>query len=110
MLLERYGLGRYVLESGAQVVHEDVDALGHPRRLLRKPMGDELPELLMVHVKNSTLEPDGTRKDYVLTVHPELAPLYADGTFGSPQKLTCHNAVASTFGLRGDQYAPQAET
>ena len=110
VMLERYGLGRYVLESGASVVHDDVDALGHPRRLLRKPMGWELPDLLMVHVKNSTLEPDGSRKDYVLAVHPELRPLLPDGSFGAPQKMTCHNAVASTFGLRGEAYAPEAET
>ena len=109
VMLERFGLARYMLESKAEVLHEDTDQLGHPRRLLRKPMGDGLPELTMVHVKNSTLEPDGSRKDYVLAVHPQLRPIFASG-FGPPQKLTCANAVASTFGLRGEEYAPQAET
>ena len=109
VMLERFGLARYMLESKAEVLHEDTDQLGHPRRLLRKPMGDRLPELTMVHVKNSTLEPDGSRKDYVLAVHPQLRPIFASG-FGRPQKLTCANAVASTFGLRGEEYAPQAET
>ena len=30
--------------------------------------------------------------------------------YGEPQKLTCHNAVASTFGLIGEEYAPEVET
>jgi hypothetical protein len=86
-------------------------------------MGEGLPALVMVHVKNSTEEPadptGGTvqtdpppprvRKDYVLAVHPQLCPIF-EGGFGKAQKLTCHNAVASTFGLRGDQYRPEAET
>lgn len=59
--------------------------------------------------KNSTLEPDGSRKDYVLAVHPQLRPLFASG-FGQSQKFTCHNAVASTFGLRGEEYHPEMET
>jgi len=109
VMLERFGLARYMLESKAEVLHEDVDQLGHPRRLLRKPMGDGLPSLTMVHVKNSTLEPDGSRKDYVLAVHPQLRPIF-EGRFGGPQGFSCHNAVASTFGLRGDQYRPEAET
>jgi hypothetical protein len=64
----------------------------------------------MVAVDNSTLEPDGTRKRYFLRVHPELRPLRADGTMGNPQTPTAHNAVASTFGMTGDQYHPVLET
>jgi hypothetical protein len=32
------------------------------------------------------------------------------GQFGEPQEMTAHNAVASTFGLRGEQYEPVMET
>lgn len=32
------------------------------------------------------------------------------GFFGEPQEMTAHNAVASTFGLRGEQYSPTIET
>jgi hypothetical protein len=39
-----------------------------------------------------------------------LRPIRADGTFGEPQLLTSRNAVASTFGLRGAEYAPNVET
>jgi hypothetical protein len=109
VMLERYGLSRYVLESGAEVLHEDVDQLGFPRRLLRKSAGAGLPALVRVHVKNSTLEPDGSRRDYLLPVHPQLRPIHETG-FGAVQKFTCHNAVASTFGLLGEEYHPEMET
>jgi hypothetical protein len=110
VMIERFGLARYVQESGADVVCEDKDPLGFPRRLLRKPTRGNVPEITMVELTNSTPEPDGTRKKYVLCVHPELRPLLGDGRFGDPQKLTCHNACASTFGLRGEDYQPLVET
>ena len=59
---------------------------------------------------NSSLEPDGSRKTYHLRVHPELRPLLPGDQLGAPQKATCQNAVASTFGLRGEEYAPEIET
>ena len=115
VMLERYGIGKYLLESKAEVLHEDTDMKGFPRRLLRKSMGTDLPALVMVHVKNSSLEPDGSRRDYMLPVHPELRPIFepaprGPGGFGKPQAMTCRNAVASTFGLTGDRYSPEMET
>jgi hypothetical protein len=110
VMLERYGVSRYVLESKAEVLHEDVDLIGQPRRLLRRRFPDGRA-VVLVHVKNSTLEPDGTRKDYFLRVHPELRPLpKAGGTLGEPQKMTARNAVASTYGRRGEDYGPAMET
>jgi len=113
-MLGRYGLNKYFLESKTEVLHQDVDLKGFPRRLLRKSL-DNLPSLVMVHVKNSTLEPDGSRRDYLLPVHPELRPIFepvprGPGGFGEPQAMTCRNAVASTFGLTGDKYSPEMET
>jgi ParB/RepB/Spo0J family partition protein len=43
-----------------------------------------------------------------LRVAPDLRPLGIDGARG--QKMTARNAVASTFGLRGSEYAPQVQT
>jgi hypothetical protein len=109
VMIEKYGLEKYLADSKAEVLHEDVDALGFPRRLVRKErLGDE--SIVAVLVKNSTLEPDGSRKDYLLRVHPELRPLLEDGGFGKPQPMTCQAAVASTFGLYADEYAPGSET
>jgi hypothetical protein len=123
VMVERYGIERYLVDSKAEVLHEDMDLLGHPRKLVRKKQpGDE--DLVAVLVKNSTVEPDGSRKDYLLLVHPELRPLYETcrdcgrpteecdhpGRFGELQQMTCQNAVASTFGLRGEEYSPAVET
>lgn len=80
----------------------DVDSLGFPRRLLE--IFTNGGNLLAVEVQNSSLEPDGTRRTYYLWVHPEIRPMRADGSLGRQQKRTCHNAVASTFGLTGNQY------
>ena len=66
--------------------------------------------IVMVEVVNQTPEPDGSFKHYFLRVDPRLRPLLADGSFGRAQFLTARNAVASTFGLQGEQYAPELET
>jgi hypothetical protein len=104
VMLERYGLDRYVRDSGAVQVHADSFGV-----LYRTEFPDDEP-LVVVSVKNSTPESDGSFKDYVLRVQPECRPMLATGEFGDAQPLTARNAIASTFGLRGDQYVPSIET
>jgi hypothetical protein len=115
VLIEQYGLRKYIVDSGAEVIDQDVEPGNRPRQLLRKRTRKDMPDLLMVQCLNATPEPDGTRKTYFIPVHHELRPLRqgADGTveaFGEPQKLTAHNAIASTFGKRGEEYRPAIET
>jgi hypothetical protein len=44
-------------------------------------------------------------------VHHELRPLLSDdGEPGEPQELTARNAVASTFGKYGHEYAPEFQS
>jgi hypothetical protein len=63
--------------------------------LYRAPMeGDE--DLVMVSVINSTPEPDGSNKNYMLRVPPEMQ--------------TAREAVAWTFGEDAAAYAPAIET
>jgi hypothetical protein len=104
--------GKYLRDSGAKVAHEDTDALGLPRRLLvREVSGDE--SIVAIELHNSTPEPDGTRKVYTLRCHPELRPLPVPGVreaLGDPQEFTCMNAVASTFGMTGQEYLLSIET
>ena len=111
VMIDRYekdDQGRYLRDAGAKVIDSDTDKLGKPRRLLRiKVPGDE--PYVAVEVINSTAEPDGTFKRYTLRCDQSLRPLKRDG-FGEPQALTCHNAVASLVGKRGEDYAPQKET
>jgi hypothetical protein len=102
VMLSRFGESRYIAEIGAECVHRDETG-----ELYVVPHDGDEP-LTMVKVRNSTLEPDGTVKDYWLRVAPDLKPLGIAGA--RAQNLTARNAVASTFGLRGSQYAPQVET
>jgi len=104
VLLERYGVDRYMRESGAKEIHRDRFGV-----LLRKEMPGDEP-IVMVQVVNSTPEPDGASKIYMLRVHPELRPMLDGGEFGEPQEMTAHAAVASTFGLRAEQYDPVMQT
>jgi hypothetical protein len=108
-MMERYGVERFLLESGAQLIHSDQTGA-----LYRKELPDDEP-LVMVHVVNSTPEPDGSLKKYMLRVHPQIRPLLGNDRagrprFGPPQKMTAHNAVASLHGLRGEDYRPGIET
>mgnify|MGYP000057572907 CR=1 FL=1 len=105
--------GRYVRDLGAKIIHEDKDRLGHPRRLMRiEQEGDE--PIMAIEVTNSTPEPDGHHKLYTFRCHPELRPLpvgprHGKG-YGNPQPLMCHNAIASTYGYRGEDFALEVET
>jgi hypothetical protein len=65
-------------------------------------------EFLVVRVKNSTAEPDGSYRHFVIPVDPRLRPLPHPNKPherpGNPQELTARNAVASTFYMTGDEY------
>lgn len=104
VMLERFGGARFVEESGAKAVASD--AFGS---LYQLPLEGDEP-LTLVKVRNSTPEPDGTVRTYWLRVHPELRPMLGGNRLGEPQKLTAVNAVASSFGLRGEEYRPAKET
>lgn len=104
--------GRYLRELGAKVLHEDIDALGLPRRLLWIDQTDDEP-ILAIEVTNSTPEPDGTRKLYTFRCHPELRPLPIPGIrdeYGAPQDLICLNAIASTYGYTGAEFLLHVQT
>lgn len=90
ILMERYGLERFIADSGARVIGEDECGI-----LYRKEFAVEEP-LCVVMVKNSTAEPDGTFKNYFLRVPPDI--------------ITPRAAVAWTFGLSTDDYLPVIET
>jgi hypothetical protein len=90
IMLERFGIGRYLLESKADVLNEDEYGTLYRKRIA----GDE--PLLMVRVKNSTAEPDGSYREYFLRVPPFVR--------------TAREAVAWTFDFDEDQYQPEEET
>ena len=112
IMIERYrtgeavqGIAAYLRDAGARRLDHDPDfgTLWHLDSAVTGPM-------LMVEVTNRSPEPDGAWRHFLLRVDPELRPLYADRSSGSPQQLFARNAVASTFGLSGEEYAPEVET
>ena len=104
VMIERYGLAQYVRDAQFEVVDADLDPLGQPRRLLRRG------EFVVVELTNSTEDADGTRRMYHVLCHPELRPLLPDGQLGEPQEMTALAAVASTYGLRAEEYVLSCET
>ena len=89
-LTARYGHERYLKNSGAALVHQDDRG-----KLWRKKRAEDA-DLVMVEVTNSTPEPDGSVRSYLLRVPPNMR--------------TASGAIAWTFGLRSREYHPSVET
>jgi hypothetical protein len=90
VMVEKYGLDRYLTDSGAKVISKD--AFGS---LLSSNQDDDEP-IVAVQVLNSTPEPDGSTRTYIIRVPP---------TMKTPQE-----ALAWTFGLKENEYKPEIET
>jgi hypothetical protein len=90
VLIERFGLERYLREGSVGKIHEDQCGILYRMQ----SQGDE--PIMVVRVKNSTPEPDGTIKEYFLRVPPTM--------------LRARQAVAWTFGLTEEEYQPIVET
>jgi hypothetical protein len=90
MLIEAYGMEKFIRDSRARVV--DQDRFG---TLYRCEMMHDEP-LCMVEVINSTPEPDGTFHRYFLRVPPAIT--------------TARAAVAWTFGLAPIDYDPSFQS
>lgn len=99
VMITKYGDGRYLKDSGATKVSEDDWGT-----LYRKELRDDEP-IALVEVKNSTPEPDGSIKTYFLRVDPQYRILQSNNRFGPRYEPTPLNAIASTFGLTGEEYA-----
>jgi hypothetical protein len=102
---ELSGAGAYLIDSGSEVLDDD-EKYG---TLYRRYRMDDTP-LIMVRVTNNTVEPDGTVRQFFLRVHPELRPMMWNKQLGAPQAMTARNAVASTWGMRGEEFLPEART
>jgi hypothetical protein len=90
VMIEQYDQGRYLKDSGAKKVQEDDYGT-----LYRKDVPNDEP-ILMVDVINSTAEPDGTFRRYMLRVPPDTK--------------TARGGVAWTFGKTEAEYEPALET
>lgn len=89
VMIERYGLDRYIIDIKASI--ESSDTYG---ALYRKTVDDDEP-IVVVKVRNATAEPDGSFKYYFLRVPPLIK--------------TAREAVAWTFGINAQDYDPSVE-
>lgn len=69
VMLELYGLDKYLSVSNAELVDKDDDP--HIGTLWRKPQEDD-EDIYMLEVRNATPQADGTWKTYVLRVPPTM--------------------------------------
>jgi hypothetical protein len=92
--LETYGLNRYIQDSNAKIISQD----GYGTLYRKQQVDDEA--LVMVKVKNSTHEHDGSFKYYFIRIPPK----FGIGEH-SPEE-----AIAWTFGLSKKEYNPNIET
>ena len=81
VLIERYGSAQYALDSGADVVHECDDEEGVPMRLLHREVEGDEP-IVVLHVLNTTVDPDGTRREYHIRVPPGMTDCYTARNWG----------------------------
>ena len=95
VMIDRFGMERYMREADGRLVDEDTDELGHPRKLWRLDVPDD-EAIVMVELVNSTPEPDGSLKHYMLRVDPAC--------------VTAWDAVAWTWGMRADEYRLAAQS
>lgn len=89
-MVEIYGESAYLMHSGAKLIHSDEYGRLYE---LKHANGDAMQ---MVRVTNSTPEPDGTFKEYFLSVPPTMT--------------RARQAVAWTFGMAEHEYCPMVQT
>lgn len=89
-MIDLYGAGRYLEDSGAVMIHKDESG-----ELFRKEIAQGEP-LVMVRVTNATADGNGTYRKFFLRVPPNIQ--------------TARAAVAWTFGLAEADYHPAEES
>jgi hypothetical protein len=114
VMIGRYGADRYVVDSGASVVHEL--PADHPikglrtARLLVKQVEDDEP-IVYVDLLNSTPEPDGTTKRYMLRVDPNAYDGEASRNSHAAAASTWRDSQTGEFTYRNwREYSPAAES
>ena len=90
IMIEKYGQGKYLLDSGAKEICKDQFGV-----LYRKEINNDEP-LIMVKVIDATIKNHGEPNSYFLRVPPDVK--------------TAREAVSWTFGMKENEYIPVIET
>ncbi|MBX9690797.1 MAG: hypothetical protein K2Z81_00325 [Cyanobacteria bacterium] len=92
-MIQRYGVESYFLAGELQIIDEDEN---FGTLLEHKTPVFESESFRMLQVTNSTPEPDGNQKTYLIRVPPDVE--------------TAHEAAAWTFRMEAEEYKPDKET
>ena len=113
VMINRFGMARYLTESGSIVVHELPESYSlkglRKARLLRRDQRDDEP-IVAIECHNSTPEPDGSIKIYHLRVDPNAYGGRASTDCLAAMASTWRNEDGSLFFKRPEDYAPEIET
>jgi hypothetical protein len=95
-MLEKMGLRKYLSEAGCVVIDEDVDEGVQVMRLLKRcraPDEDPGTPLLALLLRNSTPDPDGSVREYIMRVPPTMTSVWEarNWTFGLDPDIRFHN-------------------
>jgi len=113
VMVDRFGMERYVRESGSKLIHSLPDDYGliglRTAKLYRKEQNGDEP-IIVLDMLNSTPEPDGTTKRYMIRISPH--------SYGGMAAKDCLAAMASTYRMPDDSllfkdyrdYSPMVET
>ena len=115
VMIERYGVARYLMDSGATIVNHDGVGI-----LYRHVIPNDEP-IVMVRVLNSTPEPDGVMtRDEAIEIFGSAAKAAAGMPATTrwkeymirvnPAVRTAREAVAWTFHMPADEYVPALES
>lgn len=100
------GAARFILDAGAEVIDED-ERFG---TLLCHVLPDG-ETILVIKMRSASAAADGSFPIRYCRVEPECRPrLKPMGHYGDPQPLTARAAMASTLGLRAEDFDPQIWT
>lgn len=88
IMIDKLGMEKFVRDGGFKTMDEDTDMYDRPRRLLKKTLQDD-EDLVLIEVTNSTAEPDGTFKKYLMRVDPNA--------YNGRASKECKAAIASTW-------------
>lgn len=94
LLIEGFGGDEYITKAGGVLIHED--ETGQLWSVVRDILMWERSEMRMVRVVDATPQPDGIHRFYWLHVPPDTE--------------TARAAVAWTFSISANEYAPKVET
>jgi hypothetical protein len=113
VMLDLFGAEHYMRESGAQIVAQLPDSypmLGlRDAKLLRRDVPNDEP-IVMVDCVNSSAEPDGSHRRYMLRVDPTAYDGLASRDVLAAMASTWRNPDGSLTFKRPDDYRPAAET